>query len=100
MEKVLHEVIKVYRKPRSWQHWGGLTRPRGRQSRVKPSILTVPSSNDVVWSMGLMHEQLTDGRTFRLLNVVDYFNRESVGIKIDLSLPYERATRGLDLIIE
>ena len=50
--------------------------------------------------MGLMHEQLTDGRTFRLLNVVDYFNRESVGIKIDLSLPYERAPRGLDLIIE
>ena len=29
--------------------------------------------------MDFMHDQLEDGRTFRLLNVIDDFNREAIG---------------------
>ncbi len=48
----------------------------------------------------LVHDQLTDGRTFRLFNVIDDFNREALGIEVDFSLPSERVIRSLDQIIE
>ena len=45
--------------------------------------------------MDFMHDQLEDGRGFRLFNVIDDFNREALGIEIDFSLPSERVTRVL-----
>jgi putative transposase len=50
--------------------------------------------------MDFMADRLDDARTFRLLNVLDDFNREELGIKVDFSLPAERVTRTLDQIIE
>lgn len=47
-----------------------------------------------------MHDQLDDGRCFRLQNVIDDFNREALGTEIDLSLPAERVIRALEQIIE
>ena len=41
-----------------------------------------------------------DGRAFRLLNVLEDFNREGLGIEIDFSLPAERVIRSLNRIIE
>lgn len=35
--------------------------------------------------MDFMHDQLNDGRTFRLFNVLDDFNREGLGIEVNLS---------------
>jgi putative transposase len=46
-----------------------------------------------------MHDQLTDRRPFRLLNVIDDFNREALGIETDFSLPAERLIRALEQII-
>ena len=51
------------------------------------------------WSTHL-HDQLADGRSIRLFNVVDDFNREGLGIEVDFSLPAERVIRALDQIIE
>src|SRR5690606_33363554 len=51
-------------------------------------------------SMDFMHDQLADGRSFRLLNVIDDFNRERLGIEVDLSLPAERVIRSLEQIIK
>ena len=50
--------------------------------------------------MDFMADQLGDGRAFRLLNVLDDFNREELGIEVDFSLPAERVIRSLDHIIE
>lgn len=50
--------------------------------------------------MDFMHDQLIDGRTFRLFNVPDDFNREGLGIEISFSLPSVRVIRALDQIIE
>jgi putative transposase len=36
----------------------------------------------------------------RLFNVIDDFNREGLGIEVDFSLPFQRAIRSLDRIIE
>ena len=50
--------------------------------------------------MDFMHDQLSDGRTFRVLNVIDDYNREALGMEIDFSLPSERVIRALKQIIE
>ncbi len=47
-----------------------------------------------------MADRLEDGRQFRLLNVLDDFNREGLGIGVDFSLPAERVIRSLNQIIE
>ena len=47
-----------------------------------------------------MHDQLADGRSFRLFNLIDDFNREALTMDIDLSLPAERVVRALDQVIE
>jgi putative transposase len=52
-----------------------------------------------VWSMDFMHDQLEDGRSIRLFNVIDDFNREALGIEVEFSLPSERVVRSLDQII-
>ncbi len=75
-------------------------KPRKRLHREKPEPLTVPNAINEVWSMDFMHDQLSDGRSFRLLNVIDDFNREALGIEIDFSLPSERVIRSLNQIIE
>lgn len=52
------------------------------------------------WSMDFMHDQLADGRSFRLFNVLDDFNREGLAIEVDLSLPSARVIRSLEQIIQ
>jgi transposase InsO family protein len=61
---------------------------------------TVPDAPNLVWSMDFMADRLGDGRAFRLLNMLDDFNREGLGIEVDFSLPAERVIRSLDRIIE
>jgi len=74
-------------------------KPRKRIVREIPQPLTVPEAINCVWSMDFMHDQLSDGRSFRLFNVLDDFNREGLGIEVDLSLPSERVIRSLEQII-
>ena len=75
-------------------------KPRKRIVREKPEPLAVPEAINQCWSMDFMHDQLSDGRSYRLFNVIDDFNREALAIDIDLSLPSERVIRSLDQIIE
>ena len=75
-------------------------KPRKRLVREKPEPLAVPESINEVWSMDFMHDCLEDGRSFRLFNVIDDFNREALGIEVDFSLPGERVVRALQQIIE
>jgi len=75
-------------------------KPKKRLKREKPEPLFVPEAPNEVWSMDFMHDQLSDGRSFRLLNVIDDFNREGLSIEVDFSLPAERVIRCLDNIIE
>lgn len=49
--------------------------------------------------MDFMHDQLAYGRSIHVLNVIDDFNREALGIEVGFSLPYERVIRTLKQII-
>ena len=64
--------------------------------RSRETAVTAPSQR---WSMDFMHDSLSTGRSFRLLNVLDEFHRESLAIEVDLSLPAERVVRVLEGLI-
>lgn len=61
--------------------------------------LTIPTAPNQVWSIDFMSDSLVDGRKFRLFNVMDDFNRESLAIEVDTSLPSLRVIRVLEKLI-
>ena len=75
-------------------------KPKRRLKRDKPEELALPRQVNEMWSMDFMHDALKDGRSFRTFNVIDDYNREGLGIEVDLSLPSLRVIRALDRIIE
>ena len=71
--------------------------------RLPPRIkqpLIVPESINQAWSMDFMSDSLVDGRRFRLLNIIDDYNRESLAIEVDTSLPSLRVIRVLQQLVE
>ena len=70
-------------------------KPKRRIKRDKPDALQVPINPNQVWSMDFMSDSSVDGRTLRTFNVVDDYNREGLGIEVDLSLPSTRVIRSL-----
>ncbi len=80
-----------------------LNLPRKKKRRLPDRIklpLTIPTGSNQMWSMDFMVDVLTDGRSFRTLNVIDDYNREVLGIEIDFSLPAQRVIRCLERIID
>ncbi|RZJ76458.1 MAG: IS3 family transposase [Flavobacterium sp.] len=66
-------------------------------ARVKQALYT-PESINQVWSIDFMSDSLWDGRKFRVLNILDDFNREALCIEPDLSLPAHRVVRALETL--
>lgn len=75
-------------------------RPKRRLKRNAPEPLKEPIRPDQVWSMDFMHDQLTDGRSYRLFNVIDDYRREGLVIEAGFTLPAIRVTRVLDQLLE
>ena len=75
-------------------------RPRKRLVRERPEPLSVPNALNETWSMDFMSDQLADGRSFRTLNILDDFNRDGLGIEVDISIPALRVIRTLERFIE
>lgn len=68
-------------------------KPRKRLVRDKPKALSEPEGINEVWSLDLMQDKLEGGSTFRLFNVIDDFNRESIGMDVNFLLPSDLALR-------
>jgi len=75
-------------------------KPKKRLIREKPDSLIVPESINQCWSMDFVHDSLEGGISYRLLNIIDDFNREGLAIEVDFSLPAERVIRTLNQVIE
>jgi len=75
-------------------------KPKKRLIRERPVPLAVPESINQSWSMDFMHDPMADGRTYRLFNVIDDFNREGLAVEVGFSLPAERVRRSLNQRIE
>ena len=67
-------------------------------ARIREALF-IPEGPNEVWSIDFMSDALVDGRKFRVLNVIDDFNRESLAIEVDTSLPSRRVIRVLERII-
>lgn len=65
--------------------------------RVLPGSPTRPNER---WSLDFVSDALTDGRSFRVLNVVDDYTRECLVACVDLSLPGARVARELERVVE
>jgi putative transposase len=61
--------------------------------------LCLPEGLNQSWSMDFLCDSLVDARRFRLLNIDDY-NRESLAIEIDTSLPSQRVIRVLERLVQ
>jgi putative transposase len=57
-------------------------------------LLVVPEGLNQGWGMDFISDSLLDGRRFRLLDVIDYYNGESLWTEIDTSLPSLRVYLG------
>lgn len=75
-------------------------RPRRRLKRNVPEPLKEPTKQNQVWSMDFMHDQLIDGRHYRLFNVIDDFKREGLAMEAGFSLPTLRVIRTLEQLLE
>ena len=51
-------------------------KPRRRLKRNQPEPLKEPTHANQVWSLDFMHDNLANGRAYRLLNVIDDYHRE------------------------
>jgi putative transposase len=67
--------------------------------RVKQTLFR-PESTNKVWSIDFMSDSLWDGRKFRILNIIDDYNREVLSIEADTSMPTLRIIRTLEQLKE
>lgn len=75
-------------------------KPKKRLPVRHPQPLVEPDRANHTWSLDFMSDTLTNGRTFRTLNVIDDFNREALWIEVDTALPAQRVVRVLDQLAE
>lgn len=68
-------------------------------ARVKQALYQ-PEQINQVWSIDFMNDTLWDGRKFRLLNIIDDYNREVLAMETDTSLPTVRVIRVLEYLKE
>ena len=61
--------------------------------------LVKPLAPNECWALDFGSDQLTDGRRFRILTVIDICTRECVGLVADMYLSGQRVARELDRVI-
>jgi putative transposase len=76
-------------------------RRRGGRKRAlgTRAPLALPQGPNQRWSLDFLHDQLNDGRRFRILAILDDFTRECLALVADTSLSGLRVGRELDAII-
>jgi putative transposase len=84
--RVYREEGLGLRRKRPWRH----------VSAVHREVRTPAKHRNDVWSMDFVADELTDGRRFRTLTVVDVFTRECLEIEIGQSLKAEDVVRVLE----
>lgn len=73
-------------------------RKKRRQTAALRVVIATPLKPNVRWSMDFVSDNISDGRKFRCLTIVDDFSRESPAIVVDTSLPGQRVTGILDYL--
>ncbi len=76
-------------------------RTKKRKKLQRPRLpMIVPSRSNQRWSMDFVSDQLSNGRRFRVLNIVDDYTKEMVGQLISVSITGQQVARFLDQLGE
>ncbi|ULJ72990.1 IS3 family transposase [Rhizobium gallicum] len=90
------KLFRLYREEKlTVRKRGGRKRAIGTRAPI-----LIPTAANERWSLDFVSDQLTDGRRFRVLTVVDDCTRECLGLVADTSLSGLRVARELNRIIE
>ncbi len=88
-------VQRLYREERlQVRRRGGRKRALGVRAPM-----AVPDRPNARWSLDFVHDQMTDGRRFRILGVVDDCTRECLALVPDTSISGQRVARELDAVV-
>jgi transposase InsO family protein len=82
-------VVNQKRVHRVWKE-AGLQCPRKvrrRRSKAKGQVPLTARYPDHVWTYDFMHDATSDGRTLRVLAIVDDFTRRSIEIEVERRMP-------------
>jgi putative transposase len=89
------KLFRLYREEKlAVRRRGGRKRAIGTRAPM-----TVPMAPNDRWSLDFVSDQLTDGRRFRILTVVDDCTRECLALVADTSLSGTRVARELDRLV-
>ena len=72
------------------------TKKRKRLPRRDRAPILLPTRPNYRWSLDFVSDQLSSGRRFRVLNIVDDFSRECPGQLVEFSISGSRLARFLD----
>jgi len=67
-------------------------------ARVKEPLL-IPETPDHTWSMDFMSDSLMNGRRFRVLNIIDDYNREALRIEPYFSITSNRVVSIIERLV-
>jgi putative transposase len=56
----------------------------------------MPISDNISWSIDFMHDRLYNGRSFKILNIIDDYHREALAMEIDTGIGSLRLVRVLE----
>jgi len=101
---LLHGLLKgeglVINKKRTYRLYSEerlQVRTKKRKKLQRPRLPTeVPTQVNERWSMDFVSDQLSNGRRFRVLNIVDDYSREMVGQLVSVSITGNQVARFLD----
>lgn len=92
---ILHDILKSeglvinHKRTERIYRQEGLSLRRKRRKKL-PALrrvpLPVPDRPNQRWSMDFIHDQLSDGRRFRCLTLIDDFTRQCLAIYVDTSI--------------
>ncbi len=88
-------VQRIYREERL------MVRKRGGRKRAlgMRAPMAAPDRPNACWSLDFVHDQMTDGRRFRVFGVIDECTRECLALVPDTSISGQRVARELNRII-
>ena len=85
---------------RLWREGGVRVLQRGKKKRLTGIGVQVgamsPIRPNVIWAMGFEFDTTADGRTLKMLNVIDEFTREALAIEVDRSIDADGVVAVLD----
>jgi len=76
-------------------------RTKQRKKLIRPrQPMEIPAACNQRWSMDFVSDQLSNGRRFRVLNIVDNYSREMVGQLVSVSISGQQVSRFLNQLVE